>query len=153
MIKPNYSNLSPQFPANVSLCLRAPFIALLAWPPSSTVCKLGLSRDERLAPLPPPRPPPSLHPPTHPHYNCFVVTRQMELKQMLVKSETSAGRGEKKEKEERKTWTNLVRPDKTLDHSHSSIGAIKFARRNFLSWKTAAAALKRVNKKRPNCSL
>lgn len=99
MIKPNYSNLSPQFPANVSLCLRAPFIALLAWLPSSTVCKLGLSR-ERLAPLP--------HPPaTHPHYNCYVVTRQMELKQMLVKSETSAGRGKKKkgkkEKEERKT--------------------------------------------------
>lgn len=103
MIKPNYSNLSPQFPANVSLCLRAPFIALLAWPPSSTVCKLGLSRDERLAPLPNP---PPLPPPTHPHYNCYVVTRQMELKQMLVKSETSAGRGEKKgkkEKEERKT--------------------------------------------------
>lgn len=90
MIKPNYSNLSPQFPANMSLCLRAPFIALLAWPPSSTVCKLGLSH-ERLAPLPTP----------HPHYNCYVVTRQMELKQMLVKSETSAEGKKKERKKER----------------------------------------------------
>lgn len=91
MIKPNYSNLSPQFPANVSLCLQAPFIALLAWSPSSAVCKLVLPR-ERFAPPHPQHPHPTL-----PHYNCYVVTRQMELKQMLVKSEMSV-EGKKKRK-------------------------------------------------------